>query len=336
MFLNYEIFDVLNGIESNSSTISSTTLMIGKDEQKASQDDDAVLLQSGHKMPRVGFGTAALGVHTKRAVVDALDLGYRMIDSAQAKEWYREDLVGEALVESGVARADVFVTSKLHPRDMGRKGVEGLVKRSLVDLRTEYVDLFLLHYSECWGSLCANGEPVVEGTWKEAWRELEKLVDLGVLRNIGVSNFDRANLEELHEFARIQPAVVQERSDLYATNSQAMEICKKYGWQFEAYSSLGGQWWMYKKNPVLHNEVVDKIVLRLNKDLTAKMILENKVVTPAMVVLNYAKNVLKQVIIPRSANKKHMEESLRVDEFTLTDEECESLRKLDGSLQIKQ
>ena len=171
MFLNYEIFDVLNGIESNSSTISSTTLMIGK--KKASQDDDAVLLQSGHKMPRVGFGTAALGVHTKRAVVDALDLGYRMIDSAQAKEWYREDLVGEALVESGVARADVFVTSKLHPRDMGRKGVEGLVKRSLVDLRTEYVDLFLLHYSECCGlyARTANRSSKVRGKRPGAsWR----------------------------------------------------------------------------------------------------------------------------------------------------------------------
>ena len=89
-----------------------------------------------------------------------------MVDTAQAPEWYREELVGEALAESNVKRKDVFVTTKIHPRHLGRKGMD-LIETSLRNLQTDYIDLVLLHYSECWGNLCQRGE-VASGTWKEA------------------------------------------------------------------------------------------------------------------------------------------------------------------------
>jgi diketogulonate reductase-like aldo/keto reductase len=242
-----------------------------------------------------------------------------MIDTAQAPEWYREDLVGEALAESEIERKELFVTTKIHPRHLGRKGMD-MIASSLKNLRTEYIDLVLLHYSECWGNLCSQGE-VVPGTWKEAYRELERLVEeFKVVRFIGVSNFNTNNLEELHAFAKVKPYSVQTRSDLFAQDRRTMDVCAKYGWRFEAYSSLGGQWWQYKTNPVLNNDVVKSIAARYN-------------VSPAMVVLNYAKNVLHQTVIPRSRDRKHMEDSLlRLDSFALDNEEIESLRALDGKI----
>ena len=104
-------------------------------------------------MPAIGFGTAGLGLETKESVKKALEVGYRMIDTAQAPEWYREDLVGLALEESKnvVKRKDVFVTTKIHPRHLGRKGMD-IIETSLTNIRTTYVDLVLLHYSECWGN----------------------------------------------------------------------------------------------------------------------------------------------------------------------------------------
>ena len=111
-------------------------------------------------------------------------------------------------------KKDVFVTTKIHPRHLGRKGMD-LIETSLRNLQTDYIDLVLLHYSECWGNLCQRGE-VVPGRGKRRWRELERLVkEFKVVRFIGVSNFNANDLEQLHTFAKVQPLVVQVRSDLF-------------------------------------------------------------------------------------------------------------------------
>eukprot|EP00884_Botryococcus_braunii_P006785 jgi/Botrbrau1/16107/Bobra.7_2s0071.1 len=114
-----------------------------------------VKLNNSIAMPRVGFGTAGLGENTKQATIWALQAGYRMLDSAQAREWYREDLVGEALAESGLERRDVFITSKMHPRHHGYDSTLRQFEESLRDFRTNYLDLFLLHYPHCWPGLCS-------------------------------------------------------------------------------------------------------------------------------------------------------------------------------------
>ncbi|CAL6284648.1 unnamed protein product [Bathycoccus prasinos] len=325
LYANYRVFDVLTQIESSPPTAKAkgkTDLEI--DENSKTETNGENTEDSMMTMPAIGFGTAGLGLETKESVKKALQVGYRMIDTAQAPEWYREDLVGLAMEESinVVKRKDVFVTTKIHPRHLGRKGMD-MIETSLTNLRTTYVDLVLLHYSECWGNLCSRGE-VVPGTWKEAYRELERLVvEFKVARFIGVSNFNANALEELHAFANVQPLVVQMRSDVFAQDRRTMDVCAKYGWRFEAYSSLGGQWWQYKTNPVLNNDVVKTIAARYN-------------VSPALVVLNYAKNVLHQTIIPRSRDWKHMEDSLlRLDSFELDDEEIESLKALDGKVPSK-
>lgn len=122
-------------------------------------------LRPGVSMPAVGFGTAGLGDGTARAVVEALNVGYRKIDGAQAREWYREDLIGQALQLSSVRREDIFLTTKVHPRDFGAQATMRAVQRSLGDLGTEYLDLVLLHYSKCWGDIC--GGTVAKGTWQQ-------------------------------------------------------------------------------------------------------------------------------------------------------------------------
>ena len=338
LYANYRVFDVLTQIESSPPPAKGKTELEidenSKTETNGENTEDSMMTKmmtnkaEGESMtmtmPAIGFGTAGLGLETKESVKKALEVGYRMIDTAQAPEWYREDLVGLALEESKnvVKRKDVFVTTKIHPRHLGRKGMD-MIETSLTNLRTTYVDLVLLHYSECWGNLCSRGE-VVPGTWKEAYRELERLVvEFKVARFIGVSNFNANALEELHAFANVQPLVVQMRSDVFAQDRRTMDVCAKYGWRFEAYSSLGGQWWQYKTNPVLNDDVVKKIAARYN-------------VSPALVVLNYAKNVLHQTIIPRSRDRKHMEDSLlRLDSFELDDEEIESLKALDGKVPSK-
>ncbi|CAL6284115.1 unnamed protein product [Bathycoccus prasinos] len=323
LYANYRVFDVLTQIESSPPPAKGKTDLENSktDETNENKTEDESMTMT---MPAIGFGTAGLGLETKESVKKALQVGYRMIDTAQAPEWYREDLVGFAIEESinVVKRKDVFVTTKIHPRHLGRKGMD-MIETSLTNLRTTYVDLVLLHYSECWGNLCSRGE-VVPGTWKEAYRELERLVvEFKVARFIGVSNFNANALEELHAFANVQPLVVQMRSDVFAQDQRTMDVCAKYGWRFEAYSSLGGQWWQYKTNPVLNNDVVKMIAARYN-------------VSPALVVLNYAKNVLHQTIIPRSRDRKHMEDSLlRLDSFELDDEEIESLKALDGKVPSK-
>jgi len=273
-------------------------------------------LNTGALMPLIGFGTAGLGKDTERAVSWALEAGYRSIDSAQAREWYREDLVGNALAKSGVARDELFLTSKLHPRHLGYETTTTQFEKSLEDLNTEYLDLFLLHYPKCWGSLCAM-EP--NGTWQDSWRALEDLFRSGKVRAIGVSNFDVTELALLDEFAKVPPAVVQRNSDVFAADLSTRIFCAARGWQYEAYSSLGSQWLMkgYRENPVLTNPAVVSVA-------------EERGVSPASVCLRWALDK-GQVAIPRSSNRGRIAENLKALRMPrLTDEEMDELDKLDG------
>ena len=273
-------------------------------------------LNSGALMPVVGFGTAGLGEATERAVLWALEAGYRSIDSAQAREWYREDLVGNAVAKSGVARDALFLTSKLHPRHLGYDATLRQFQASLDDLRVDYLDLFLLHYPRCWGSLC-DSEP--EGTWQDSWRALEALHAAGKARAIGVSNFDANELAQLARVATVEPAVVQRNSDVFAADLDVRVFCTARGWQYEAYSSLGSQWLMkgHRTNPVLRAPAVVRVA-------------EKHGVSPAVAVLRWALDK-GQVVIPRSSNRERIAENLRVLRMPrLTESEMDELDKLDG------
>mmetsp|Transcript_77 Transcript_77/g.125 ORF Transcript_77/g.125 Transcript_77/m.125 type:complete len:298 (-) Transcript_77:1107-2000(-) len=268
-------------------------------------------------MPAVGFGTAGLGSGTKAAVGSAHEAGYRHFDTAQAREWYREDLVGQALREPlSQDRESLFITSKLHPRHLGYNTTMAQIRQSLEDLDSAYIDLFMLHYPECWDSLCGSRPP--EGTWQDSWRALEALWLKGTLRAIGVSNFNIDQLIQLLQVATIAPHVVQVNSDPFHPNTDIQEFCRLHGIQFVGYSSLGSQWMMrgYSTNPVLANPKIVQIAAAHG-------------VAAAQVVLRWALQK-GQVVIPRSSNKERMAQNLRLWEFELSPADMGMIDSLSG------
>ncbi|GMH43422.1 hypothetical protein BSKO_11344 [Bryopsis sp. KO-2023] len=277
-----------------------------------------VELSSGALMPRVGFGTAGLGSLAKASTEQALRVGYRHIDSAQSRLWYREDLVGAAVKESKISRKDLFLTSKLHPADLGYNSTMRKFDISLRELGTNYLDLFLLHYSKCWDSVCEKGISQ-EGTWEDSWEALEELVRQGKVKDIGVSNFSIDELARLLNIARVPPSVVQSHSDVLSANSLLQKYCKMHGIQFVAYSSLGTQHTQTSpgQNPVLTNPVVMDLAKKLR-------------VSPAQIVLRWGLQQ-GQVVIPRSSNEHRVRENLDLFSFTLDREAMVRLDTLDVS-----
>lgn len=285
---------------------------------------DSAKLNNGVLMPLIGFGTAGLGGNSLQAVQSALDIGFRHIDTAQAREWYREDLVGAALAtwlkDNGIPRENLFLTTKIHPRHFGRTTTLDVFANSLSDLHTMYLDLVLLHYPYCWGNLCGSIQP--EGSWRDAWRALEDLHTAGKARAIGVSNFNTAEMRKLLEHAEVMPQVLQIHIDPLAQNRQLMKFSQEEGIQVEAYSSLGTQWGLVgpdHHNPVLSHPVLQEIARELNR-------------TVAQVVLRWLLQ-LKVAVIPRSTNATHQREALLgVKEFELQPRHMEAISALDGTL----
>lgn len=197
-----------------------------------------VEIAPGVKMPPVLFGTAGLGERTNELTREALEAGFRGIDSAQAREWYREDLVGAAVAAAGAARQRLFLVSKIHPRNLGYWNTLAMGQQSLVDLKTRHVDLLLLHYPECVADLCGGIDP--EGSAADSWAALQELKAEGVARAIGVANFDVEQLAALIGTPGAEmPAVAFAPSDPTAPNQPLIAFCERNGIVFVATSPLG-------------------------------------------------------------------------------------------------
>ncbi|GLC55313.1 hypothetical protein PLESTB_000971400 [Pleodorina starrii] len=263
-----------------------------------------VRLNNGVLQPTVGYGCAGLGDLTSTTVRWALEAGYRHLDSAQAREWYREDLVGQAMsdflgaakargnVTAGVEvvrREDIFVTSKLHPRHLGYHTTLKQFNATLRDLRSPFVDLFLLHYAECWGDLCGGAQP--EGDFLDSWRALEEMYGAGLARAIGVSNFSPDQLARLLAAARVRPAVLQVHVDPLGRSEAEQALCRREGITLTAYSTLGTQWGLAGGgNPVLSHPVLQAIGREQGL-----------------------------VVLPRSSNQARMRQNLQLYDWGLTE-----------------
>lgn len=256
---------------------------------------DYVTLANGVKMPQLGYGVYQVTkAECERCVLDALDVGYRAIDTAQS--YFNEAEVGEAIAKSGIDRKEIFLTTKVWIEHYGYENAKISVLKSMEKLKTDYIDLVLLH------------QPFAD--YYGAYRALEDLYEEGKLRAIGVSNFYPDRLVDLASFARIKPMVNQIETHPLNQQIEAHEWLKKYGVIHEAWAPFGEG-----RGNMFTNPVLQEIGKKYDK-------------TVAQIILRWQ---LQRgiVIIPKSTHKERMAQNLDVFDFTLTDEDMQDIAALD-------
>lgn len=256
---------------------------------------DYVTLANGVKMPQLGYGVYQVTKEEcKRCVLDALDVGYRAIDTAQS--YFNEAEVGEAIAESGIDRKEIFLTTKVWIEHYGYEQAKESVLQSMEKLKTDYIDLVLLH------------QPFAD--YYGAYRALEDLYEEGKLRAIGVSNFYPDRLVDIASFVRIKPMVNQIETHPLNQQIEAHEWLKKYGVIHEAWAPFGEG-----RGNMFTNPVLQKLGDKYNK-------------TIAQVILRWQ---LQRgiVVIPKSTHKERMAQNLDVFDFTLTNEDMQAIAALD-------
>jgi 2,5-diketo-D-gluconate reductase A len=255
--------------------------------------DDTLTLDRGGRMPLVGFGTWQIKEKDAvRAVSSALEVGYRHLDTALV--YGNEGEVGRALAESGVRREDVFVTTKCPPNRAG-SGLD-TIRESLDRLRTDYLDLWLIHWP---GEGSANSD---------LWGEFVEAREAGLVRDIGVSNFDGALLDEVTKATGVTPAVNQIEWSPLLFDADVVADHHARGIVLEGYSALRG-------GTLQHPTIVD-IAERLGR-------------TPAQVIIRW--HLQHQiVVIPKSVHAERIRSNADVAGFSLTDDDMAALDALGG------
>ncbi len=252
------------------------------------------VLNNGVKMPWLGLGVykSKEGEEVENAVKTALKIGYRSIDTAALYE--NERGVGKAIRDSGIPREEIFVTTKVWNDRHGYDSTLNAFEESRKKLGLEYIDLYLIHW------------PVPE-KFKETWRALEKLYSDGLVRAIGVSNFQIHHLEELMESCEVKPAVNQVEFHPLLTQKKLLVFCKEHNIQMEAWAPL-------MRGGVLDAPIIKKIAEKYGK-------------TPAQVVLRW--DLQHGVVtIPKSVREERIKENSDIFDFQLTSEEMGQIDSL--------
>ncbi|NGQ96617.1 aldo/keto reductase [Brevibacillus sp. SYP-B805] len=254
---------------------------------------DYTVLNNGVKMPWFGLGVwkTKEGEEVEYAVSTALRLGYRSIDTAAI--YGNEAGVGKAIQRSGIPREEIFLTTKVWNADQGYDATLRAFEESRQKLGVSYVDLYLIHWP-------------VKGKYKETWKALEKLYKDGVVRAIGVSNFQIHHLQDLMADSEVVPAVNQVEYHPLLTQKELLAFCRDYRIQLEAWSPL----------------MQGNLDLPLLKELGQKY---GK--TPAQIVLRWdLQNGV--VTIPKSVNENRLKENADIFDFELSQEDMEKIGQL--------
>lgn len=254
-----------------------------------------VTLNNGVKMPMLGYGVFQIAAEdTAHCVLDAISVGYRSIDTAQG--YFNEEGVGEAVSKCGVPRDELFLTTKIWISNGGYEKAKASIDESLRKLKTDYVDLMLVHqpFNDYYGS----------------YRAMEEAYKAGKIRAIGVSNFMPDRFIDITGFVEVTPAVNQLEVHAFYQQKTAKEILKKYGTQLMAWSPLA-----QGKNNLFTNGTLTKIGEKYGK-------------TAAQVNLRF---LIQSgvVVIPKSTHKERMEENFNLFDFSLTKEEMQELEAMD-------
>jgi diketogulonate reductase-like aldo/keto reductase len=255
-----------------------------------------VVLNNGVEMPILGFGVYQItdAEECERSVSEALRTGYRLIDTAAAYE--NEEEVGKAIKSGGVAREDIFVTTKLWIQDAGYESAKQAFERSLRRLQLDYLDLYLIHqpYGDVYGS----------------WRAMEELYREGRIRAIGVSNFQTDRLMDLMLHNKVVPAVNQIETHPFCQQIETQKFLQENGVQIESWGPFAEG-----RNNIFGNELLLSIAGKYEK-------------TVAQVILRW----LTQrgvVAIPKSVRKERIVENFNIFDFELSPEDMDAVVSLD-------
>lgn len=254
-----------------------------------------VRLNNGVMMPAIGFGVFQVSEkETERVVSDALEVGYRMIDTAAS--YFNEQQVGNAIRQSGLKREDLFITTKLWVQDHEYDDTLRAFDTSMKKLRLDYLDLYLIH------------KPY--GNYYAAWRAMERLYKEGRIRAIGVTSFSSERLQDLFLHNEVKPAVNQLETHPFFQQQAANTFLQQEGIQHEAWAPFAeGQ-----------NDIFNHPVLKAIADKYGK--------TVGNVILRWL-NQRNIVIIPKSVRKERMIENFNILDFTLSNEEMAAIATLD-------
>ena len=252
-------------------------------------------LNNGVKMPMLGYGVYQTPPEeTERCVLDAVSVGYRSIDTAQA--YGNEEGVGSALAKSGLPREEFFLTTKVWISNAGYERAKASIEESLKKLQTSYLDLLLIH------------QPF--GDYYGTYRAMEEAYREGKVRAIGVSNFYPDRLIDLYHFAEIKPSVNQIETHVFQQQETARKYLKARGVQIESWGPFAEG-----KNDFFRNPALVEIGKRYGK-------------TAAQTALRFL--IQSGVVaIPKSVHRERMEENFQIFDFALTEEEMQKIRALD-------
>jgi diketogulonate reductase-like aldo/keto reductase len=264
--------------------------------RKIKQAMDKVTLNNGVEIPILGFGVFQVKdlAECERSVVDAIETGYRLIDTAQSYE--NEEAVGKAIKRSGVPREELFITTKLWIQSEGYEGTKKAFENSLKRLQLDYLDLYLIH------------QPF--GDVYSEWRAMQELYRGKKVRAIGVSNFHPDRLIDLIVHNEIVPAVNQIETHPFHQQNETQQFLQENNVQIQSWGPFAEG-----KNNIFQNELLLTISKKYNK-------------TIAQVILRW----LTQrgvIAIPKSVRKERMEENFNIFDFKLSAEDMEAIKVLD-------
>lgn len=262
-------------------------------------------LNNGYTIPKLGYGTWMIeNEDAAKAVATAIEVGYLHIDTAQA--YANEEGVGQGIIDSGIDRAELFITTKIAAEHKTYEETASSIDQSLAKMQLEYLDLVIIHSPQPWAEWRSEDNNYFAEN-KQVWKALEDAVEAGKIKNIGLSNFLKADMDNILEDCKIKPVVNQILAHVSNTPFELMGYCNEHGILIEAYSPIA-------HGEMLKNEAVIEMAAKYN-------------VSVAQLCIKYIIE-LGALPLPKTATEAHMRSNADLD-FTISIEDMDILNNMD-------
>ena len=267
--------------------------------------EETYTLDNGTEIPKLALGTWLIdNAKTAQAVKDAISIGYRHIDTAQA--YGNEQGVGEGVRASGIQRDKIFITSKVAAEHKSYESAAASIDKTLETMGLDYIDMMIIHSPQPWAEVNQSDNRYFEENIA-VWKALEDALKSGKVKAIGVSNFLQEDIENLLKACEIKPMVNQILAHVTNTPFELIDYCQKHGITVEAYS------------PIAHGEALK------NQKITA--VAEKYQVSAAQLCIRYDWQ-LGMVVLPKASNPEHMRNNSQID-FVISDDDMNVLKNLE-------